>query len=159
MGMEAARLGAAIASTPAETLDLYWYRDARFCHVRADIETMGKERGGGNGGGGGGESFAEALRATLAEKGYKAAVQAIAAHIAKRVSIILMIPVNGIELDGPSIASYGLDSMIGAEMRTWLFKEFGLDYPFQQLLAPTLSFTKLAIVVADKMGIVTDVST
>ncbi|KAK8124395.1 polyketide synthase [Apiospora kogelbergensis] len=159
MGMEAARLGAAIASTPAETLDLYWYRDARFCHVRAAIEAMEKERGGGNGGGGGGESFAEALRATLAEKGYKAAVQAIAAHIAKRVSIILMIPVDGIELDGPSIASYGLDSMIGAEMRTWLFKEFGLDYPFQQLLAPTLSFTKLAIVVADKMGIVTDVST
>ncbi|KAK7993868.1 NADPH:adrenodoxin oxidoreductase [Apiospora arundinis] len=155
MGMEAARLGAAIASTPAETSDLYWYRDARFCHVRAAIEAMANERGGGNGGGGGGESFAEALRATLAENGYKAAVQAIAAHIAKRVSIILMIPVDGIELDGPSIASCGLDSMIGAEMRTWLFKEFGLDYPFQQLLAPTLSFTKLATVVTDKMGIVT----
>ena len=50
--------------------------------------------------------------------------------------------------------SYGLDSMIGAEMRTWIFKEFGLDYPFQKLLAPTLTFKGLAQVVAEKMELV-----
>lgn len=43
--------------------------------------------------------------------------------------------------------------MIGVEMRTWIFKEFGLDYPFQKLLAPTLTFRGLAIVVAEKMGV------
>lgn len=52
------------------------------------------------------------------------------------------------------IGSYGLDSMIGAEMRTWIFKEFGLDYPFQKLLAPTLTFKGLAEVVAEKMDLV-----
>ncbi|RYP41605.1 hypothetical protein DL767_000947 [Monosporascus sp. MG133] len=75
-------------------------------------------------------------------------------HVLKRMSGILMIPVEGFELDGPSLASYGLDSMIGAEMRTWLFNEFGLDYPFQKLLAPTLTFKALAKVIAGKIGII-----
>lgn len=149
LGMEAAALGRVLAAAPADSLDLYWYRDARFCHVRKAIEAAG--RGGGGGGGGGG--LAEAIQTAQAEGGQVAVLQTIAAHVAKRVSIILMIPVEDIELDGPSIASYGLDSMIGAEMRTWLFKEFSLDYPFQQLLAPDLSFTKLAKVVAEKMGV------
>ena len=52
------------------------------------------------------------------------------------------------------VGSYGLDSMIGAEMRTWIFKEFGLDYPFQKLLAPTLTFRGLAQVVAEGMEVV-----
>jgi hypothetical protein len=150
MGMEPRELVAAISSAPSDNLDLYWFRDARFCHVRATIEDAQKQ---GVAAGGGGESFAEALKGALEKGGYEAAIEAIARHIAKRVSIILMIPVDDIELNGPSVASYGLDSMIGAEMRTWLFKEFGLDYPFKQLLAPTLSFNNLANVVAEKMGV------
>ena len=150
LGMEASALGRILAAASADSLDLYWYRDARFCHVRQAIEAEGR---GGAGGSGGGASLAEALQAAQAEGGQAAVLQTIAAHVAKRVSIILMIPVEDIELEGPSIASYGLDSMIGAEMRTWLFKEFSLDYPFQQLLAPDLTFTKLAKVIAEKMGI------
>ncbi|KAI4157773.1 MAG: hypothetical protein L6R39_000604 [Caloplaca ligustica] len=71
-------------------------------------------------------------------------------HIAKRMSSILMIPADEVELDGPSLGSYGLDSMIGAEKRTWNIKEFGLDYPLQKLLAPTLTVNRLAGVVAEK---------
>lgn len=74
----------------------------------------------------------------------------IAKHIAKRMSSILMIPADEVELDGPSLGSYGLDSMIGAEKRTWNIKEFGLDYPLQKLLAPTLTVNRLAGVVAEK---------
>ncbi|KAK1979454.1 putative polyketide synthase [Colletotrichum cereale] len=153
MGMEPSCLGASIAAATEGSLDLYWYRDARFCHVRAAIEAGGKQRS--SDGPGGGDNFAESVKSVLKSEGYDAAVQAVARHIAKRVSIILMIAVEDMELEGPSIASYGLDSMIGAEMRTWLFKEFGLNYPFQQLLAPTLSFTKLANVVAETIGIET----
>ncbi|KAL0929727.1 polyketide synthase [Colletotrichum truncatum] len=152
MGMEAPCLGATITSAASEdSLDLYWYRDARFSHVRNAVEATGKQKAGGSSGGG--ESFRETVKVALKQEGYDGAVRAIAKHIAKRVSIILMIAVEDIELDGPSIASYGLDSMIGVEMRTWLFKEFGLNYPFQQLLAPTLSFTKLGSVVAETMGL------
>ncbi|KAI0104694.1 hypothetical protein GGR51DRAFT_560963 [Nemania sp. FL0031] len=37
-------------------------------------------------------------------------------HIAKRVSTILMIPVDNFEIHGTSIASYGLDSIIGVKV-------------------------------------------
>ncbi|KAJ5617564.1 Acyl transferase/acyl hydrolase/lysophospholipase [Penicillium hordei] len=40
--------------------------------------------------------------------------------------------------------SYGVDSMIGAELRNWIFKELGLDISFQQLLGPSLTITKFA---------------
>ncbi|KAL7625333.1 hypothetical protein AAE478_004549 [Parahypoxylon ruwenzoriense] len=153
MGMEACELARSIvrASEGNSSVDAYWYEDVRFCHVRAALD---EAIAGGNGRGNSGEdSFAATIKEAAAE-GVDAVVGIIAQHIAKRVSSILMIPVGDFELDGPSLASYGLDSMIGAEMRTWLFKEFGLDYPFQKLLAPTLSFTKLGAVVAEKMGLV-----
>ncbi|MCJ1356960.1 MAG: hypothetical protein MMC33_006956 [Icmadophila ericetorum] len=147
MGMEARELARSMSSI--ENVDAYWYNDARFCHVRAVI--IGSE---GQPGGSDSNSFAATIKDALAE-GADAIVGVIAKHIAKRMSNILMIPVNDFELDGRSLGSYGLDSMIGAEMRTWIFKEFGFDYPFQKLLAPTLTFKGLAGVVAEKMGLTT----
>lgn len=146
MGMETWQLAKSLKSV--DNVDAYWYNDARFCHVRAGIENSeGKSSGGET------NSFALTIKEALA-KGPDAVLSTIAQHIAKRMSSILMIPVDDFELDGPSLASYGLDSMIGSEMRTWLFKEFGLDYPFQKLLAPTLTFQRLARVLSEKMGFI-----
>ena len=57
-------------------------------------------------------------------------------------------------MDGKSVADYGLDSTIGAELRNWLLKEFTLDMPFQKLLAPELTFKTLSIAVGEQVGIV-----
>ncbi|KAI0836869.1 putative polyketide synthase [Hypoxylon sp. FL0890] len=150
MGTEVRELARSISAVGgAENADLYWYNDSRFSHVRAALEASSDNDSGSSGD----ESFAAVVKAALAES-TDAAIQAIAVHVAKRMSGILGLDLETFELDGPSLASYGLDSMIGAEMRTWLFKEFGLDYPFQKLLAPTLSFRTLAKVVAGKMGII-----
>ncbi|KAI5926673.1 ketoacyl-synt-domain-containing protein [Camillea tinctor] len=152
MGMDAGELARAVARAGGvESADVYWYRDARFCHVRAALEAAAQ--GSEAVGGGGDDSFAEALKAALAES-REAALEAIALHIAKRVSSILMIPAEDFELEGRSVASYGLDSMIGTEMRSWLYREFGLDFPFQQLLAPTLTFIGLATVAGESMGVI-----
>ena len=140
MGLEARELARSINST--ENVDPYWYNDARFCHVQAVIASGDVQSGG---------SGSNSLAATIKEassEGPEAIMMVIAKHIIKR-----MIPVDEFELDGPSLGSYGLDSMIGAEMRTWIFKEFGMDYPFQKLLAPTLTFKGPAEVVAEKMGL------
>ncbi|KAL8735777.1 MAG: hypothetical protein Q9166_000641 [cf. Caloplaca sp. 2 TL-2023] len=145
MGLDARELARSIGST--ENVDVYWYKDARFCHAQAVI--AGDE---GQSGGSGSNSFAATIKEASCE-GPEALMAVISRHIAKRMSDILMIPVDDFELDGPSLGSYGLDSMIGVEMRTWIFKEFGLDYPFQKLLAPTLTFMGLAGVVAEKMGL------
>ncbi|KAH7311404.1 hypothetical protein B0I35DRAFT_357003 [Stachybotrys elegans] len=147
MGMEAAEL--ANSMTSVDNVDAYWYEDARFCHVRAAIEAFTSSSGSSSGGD---KSFDAIIKAAQAE-GPEAVTAAISSHVVKRVSSILMIPVEDFDVDGPSLASYGLDSMIGAELRTWLFKEFGLDYPFQKLLAPTLTFNSLANVIAENMGL------
>jgi hypothetical protein len=52
-----------------------------------------------------------------------------------------------------SIASYGIDSGIGAELRNWIFKEYRIDIPFQQLLAPTLTIAKFATQACESVGI------
>ena len=149
MGMEARELARSMAST--ENVDAYWYNDARFCHVRAAI--TGSESQSGSSGN---DSFSATVKDAMVQ-GPEAAMAVIAKHIAKRMSSILMISADDFELDGPSLASYGLDSMIGVEMRTWIFKEFGLDFPFQKLLAPTLTFKVLAGIVAENMGLTTSV--
>ncbi|KAI8625677.1 ketoacyl-synt-domain-containing protein [Xylariaceae sp. FL1651] len=155
MGMEARELGRAIASITADNADLFWINNARFCHVRAAIEADAA-RGGSNSDQHAGaqekKGFATALEAARAESS-EAAVAVIATHIVQRMSGILMIPAEDFELEGPSLGSYGLDSMVGAEMRSWLFKEFGLDYSFQKLLSRTLTFKALATVVARKLGV------
>lgn len=145
MGMEASELARSMGSI--ENVDAYWYNDVRFCHIRAAIVGGENQSGGIEN-----DSFAATIKEALAE-GSEVILSVIAKHIANRMSNILMIPVEDFELDGPSLGSYGLDSMIGAEMRTWIFKEFGLDYPFQKLLAPTLTFKVLAGVVAGTMGL------
>ncbi|KAI0451165.1 hypothetical protein F5B21DRAFT_516907 [Xylaria acuta] len=154
MGMEAREIGNAIASIKADGTDPYWLNNARFCHLRAAVEADAAR---------GGSSFESQVGiqeqgfATILEtaraQGPEAVVTAIATHIMERMSGILMIPVGDFEVEGPSLGSYGLDSMVGTEMRSWLFKEFGLDYSFQKLLSKTLTFGALATVVAKKLGV------
>ena len=149
LGTEAAMLAEALASQ--DTADAYWYTDARFVGLRAAVDAhKAVSSGGGRGAGGGG--FEAALKAAMAVS-TDAAIEAIAMHIMKRCAAILLTPIDSFEMDGRSVADYGLDSMIGAELRNWLFKEFGVDINFQNLLAPTLSFRLLANTVARTLGL------
>ncbi|KAI1118581.1 hypothetical protein F5Y14DRAFT_462535 [Nemania sp. NC0429] len=154
MGMEAREVGSAIASLKADNADPFWLNNARFCHLRAAVEADAARGGSGSEGHAGSQEqgFTAALEAAQTQ-GPEAALTVIEAHIMDRMSGILMIPVEDFESDGPSLGSYGLDSMVGTELRTWLFKEFGLDYSFQKLLSKTLTFRGLATVVAKKLGV------
>ncbi|KAI1825276.1 hypothetical protein F4861DRAFT_538181 [Xylaria intraflava] len=154
MGLEVREVGRAVASIKAENADIFWLNNARFSHLSAAIEANAA-RGSSPDKPAGfqGQGFAKTLEAAR-EEGPDTAVGVIATHIMERMSGILMIPLEDFEVDGPSLGSYGLDSMIGTEMRSWLFKQFGLDYPFQKLLSRTLTFKILATVVAQKLGII-----
>ncbi|KAI1121261.1 hypothetical protein F5Y10DRAFT_256700 [Nemania abortiva] len=153
MGMEPRELA---ASTTEEGVDAYWHGDSRFCHTRVAMDKFLNGDGADSSKDRNGESntFSRTVKAAVLES-REAAVKVISEHVARRMSSILMIPFESFELDGVApIASYGLDSMIGAELRTWLFKEFGLDYPFQKLLASSLTFAKLSDAVIDQIGLV-----
>ncbi|KAI0466697.1 hypothetical protein F4859DRAFT_288396 [Xylaria cf. heliscus] len=155
MGMEAREVGSAIASIQSTQADSpSWLSNARFCHLQAAVDADAA-RGGSSFDSRTGsqeQGFATTLE-TARTRGPEAVVAALATHIMERMSGILMIPVDDFEVEGPSLGSYGLDSMVGTEMRSWLFKEFGLDYSFQKLLSKTLTFRALATVVAKKLGV------
>ncbi|KAL8902624.1 MAG: hypothetical protein Q9207_004524 [Kuettlingeria erythrocarpa] len=146
LGLEAAYLAAAMASN--DTVDAYWYSDARLKGVRTAVQTASKSAAVQ-----GGSGIMDTLRKTSADDP-DAAIEAISRHIMQRCSQILMRDLEEFEMEGLSVADYGLDSMIGAELRNWLFKEFGLDMPFQRLLAPKLTFKALSVEVGAKLGIV-----
>lgn len=73
-------------------------------------------------------------------------------YIVERLSRLLMINVEDIEGSTSSLANFGLDSMIGAEFRNWIFREFKIDMPFQQLLASNLTIQKLAVDLFDQIS-------
>lgn len=72
------------------------------------------------------------------------AIEAITICVAKRLSRLLATEAESIQLTQKSVASHGLDSMIGAEFRNWIFREFKVNIPFQQLLAGSLTVSELA---------------
>lgn len=84
------------------------------------------------------------------------AVEATIVYLVQRLSRLLMIEREEFRPATRSIASYGLDSMIGAEFRNWIFREFKVDMPFQQLLAGNLTLVKLATHFCEKTRTVTE---
>lgn len=149
LGLEPAMLADVVAQLH-DTGDAYWYNDARLAGLRAAAQSITNSKAGSVAASAG--DFAGTLKTALEHGGQAAALQAIADHVIKKCSTILMIDAEDFEFDGPSVGSYGLDSMIGAELRNWLFKEFTLDIAFKQLLAPTLTFKGLAVEVLDVLG-------
>lgn len=61
-----------------------------------------------------------------------------------------MIDEDSIRPETNTVASYGLDSMIGSDFRNWMFREFKVDVSFQQLLSGRLTIVDLAKVLYSK---------
>ncbi|KAJ8117147.1 hypothetical protein ONZ43_g4275 [Nemania bipapillata] len=142
-GFDPSLLAAAI-SEAGDDVDSFWTVDPRF---RAVVQAMK----GGNSGGESGETLLSLLKS--GDVAGEQAMSTIATHMASKLSRMLMLELDDVSVTEGSIASYGIDSMIGAELRTWIFKEFGVDVPFQQLLGAGLTITKFAELVCVKHGI------
>ena len=70
-------------------------------------------------------------------------LDAITAHIKKRFGDLVLIPVEKVDVAKP-LNSYGMDSMIGAEFRTWFYQAFKVDIPFLELLSKSVTVGSLA---------------
>lgn len=150
LGLEPAYLAAAIAASGSGGEEAYWYADARFTHLRSIVEEVNSASAGGKAGD---SSFAADLKAAQAS-GPAAILDTISGYIAKKLSSMLLIPAEDFAFEGTSVATYGLDSMIGADLRNWLFKQFTLEMSFQHLLAPKMTIKALATAVAEHLGLV-----
>ncbi|KAH8195328.1 hypothetical protein TruAng_010496 [Truncatella angustata] len=136
VGLDPAQLQKAV--NDAAATDSFWIEDARFGHVVNDINSSADES---SAGGAGGQCILDAIKkaASPAE-----AISAVNEHFIEKLARMLMLSVEDVDPESGSIASYGIDSMIGAELRNWIFKEYRMDVPFQQLLGPTLTISKFA---------------
>lgn len=145
-GMDAVKLNKTVKES--ETTDDFWLDDARFKSLIHTIKS------------GSGEKDVAALNKqsifhTIKKASTPAeAVQIVSNSIIAKLARLLLLDMDTFEPDVKSIAAYGLDSMIGAELRNWIFKDLGLDLPFQQLLEPTLTITNLATVVCKNHDVV-----
>ena len=146
VGLDPAQLHKAI-NEAGEDVDSFWTEDPRFKTI---VHAMQSESSDASGAG-----ASQTILSTI--KGDKIspaeAIQAVKEHFITKLARILMLAPEDFEEDGKSVASYGIDSMIGAELRTWIFKELAIDIPFQQLLGPSLTVTKFAEQVCENQGI------
>lgn len=142
-GMDPALLAAAIGEA-GDDVDSFWTADPRF---RAVLSAMSSS--------GAGEGSTGTILGALqsGELAGAEARSAIAEDMAGKLCRMLMLDAADVRVDEGSISSYGIDSMIGAELRTWIFKEFDADVPFQQLLGASLTINKFAEIVCSKHGI------
>ncbi|KAK4452526.1 putative polyketide synthase [Podospora aff. communis PSN243] len=124
----------------------FWEEDPRFSHVVHDMSSS-TDSGSGSGG-------AQSIIATIRSAGSAAeAIELVEEHFINKLARMLMLNAEDFDANARSIADYGVDSMTGAELRNWIFKEYRIDIPFQQLLAPSLTIGKFAGQVCAAAGV------
>lgn len=145
VGLDPAKLQE-VASDPAVT-DSYFLEDKRLSQVVHDIKSAADDAAGG---GAGGQSILSTIKSARSPG---EAADAVVSHFIEKLARMLLLDHDAFEPEAKSIASYGIDSMIGAELRKWIFKEYKMDVPFQQLLAPTSTIAKFAVQVSAHHGV------
>nr|POE74550.1 highly reducing polyketide synthase cla2 [Quercus suber] len=76
--------------------------------------------------------------------------EAVGVLVARKFGEIIMLPQEQLDMDVP-VVSFGLDSMLAAEFRGYVFQVFRVDLPFMTLLSNTTTMRKLAESVASKL--------
>ncbi|KAI1439451.1 putative polyketide synthase [Annulohypoxylon stygium] len=74
---------------------------------------------------------------------------AVSKVLLTKFSNIVMIPSNQLKADQP-LATFGLDSMLAAEFRTFIFRSFEVDIPFESLLSRQITIGSIAAIVIEQ---------
>ncbi|KAA8565456.1 hypothetical protein EYC84_009316 [Monilinia fructicola] len=77
-------------------------------------------------------------------------LEAVLRVMRKRFSSAILMPVDQID-DTKPLAQFGMDSMIAAEFRTWIWGAFKVDVPFLDLLSNQKSLNSLAEFATEKL--------
>lgn len=137
VGFEPAKLCQSVARK--ETTDAFWMEDPRFSAL---IAMMKRLTGASEAKLSSDDSIVGIIRSARSRD---QAIASVIICLHQRLARLLGIDRDGMFAASQSVASYGLDSMIGTEFRSWVFKESGIDIPYQRLLAPDLSLSALAL--------------
>ncbi|KAH8427718.1 uncharacterized protein LDX57_005428 [Aspergillus melleus] len=75
----------------------------------------------------------------------------VAALVGKRFGNLILIPAEKLDVKLP-LSTYGMDSMLAAEFRSWVYRVFKADVPFLDLLSPTMSLDSLIDGIEKEVG-------
>lgn len=146
VGMDPAELKRSINGP--EVTDGFWIKDPRF---RAILHTVKSGSSEGEAASGSGKSIVDAIQACSAPIDALAMVRT---HMVEKLSRLLHRETEEFDNVGSSIADFGVDSMIGAELRNWVYREYAIDIAFQQLLGATFTVDKFSETVCRHYGLV-----
>ncbi|KAF7863846.1 hypothetical protein EAF04_006811 [Stromatinia cepivora] len=96
------------------------------------------------------EISATAVKTLFSEADAPSLIEAVLRAVRKRFSSIILMPVDQID-DTKPLAQFGMDSMIAAEFRTWIWGAFKVDVPFLDLLSNQKSLNSLAEFATEKL--------
>ncbi|XXG99710.1 hypothetical protein Hte_006051 [Hypoxylon texense] len=75
---------------------------------------------------------------------------AVETHISRRFGNMTLTPYENIDVNRP-LVDYGMDSMVGAELRSWLYRSLKVDVPFLDILGRSTTLSSLAMRVTEKI--------
>ncbi|KAK8024490.1 KR domain-containing protein [Apiospora rasikravindrae] len=118
--------------------EMGWYSDPRFSHLVSAFHRLESAATDGPGG--------DAI--VVADDDETGTLED---RVHKRVARLLFVSTDDIERRQP-IKNYGIDSMVAAELRNWLFKATGVNITLLELLHPTMSVEALGRKVESELG-------
>lgn len=77
--------------------------------------------------------------------------EAVLTAVSHKFSSLVLIPVDKLDITKP-ISSVGVDSMLAAEFRTWIFQAFKVDVPYLTLLSAAATLDMLSEMIAQKLA-------
>lgn len=94
---------------------------------------------------------ASVIQAVLASGDEEQLREAVIQAVAKKMSNIILLPLPKLDLKLP-LSEYGMDSMLLAELRQYIFHSMGVDVPFLTLMDSTTSMLSVAGIVVEELG-------
>lgn len=117
------------AAYPVE--DMTWARDARFSGVLQAVQQLRLDKG----------PSGETSVAGEGDDDHDS--EPLVSRIHKRVARLLYVPADDVQVSR-SINAYGIDSMVAAQLRNWLFAKFNANVSLLSLLSPAMTIERLA---------------
>ncbi|PYH66658.1 type I polyketide synthase [Aspergillus vadensis CBS 113365] len=94
---------------------------------------------------------ASVIQTVLASGDEKQLREAVVQAVAKKMSNIILLPLPKLDLKLP-LSEYGMDSMLSAELRQYIFNSMGVDIPFLTLMDSATSVLSIAEIVVGELG-------
>lgn len=130
----------------------WWFNDAKFRHI-VHVDTDRVAEGGGGDGGGDNDRGSPSVVVLLAQAtSFDQAVDVVSGALVGKLARSLMAATEDIEVTRP-ISSYGVDSLLAVELRTWIFSEMAAQVSVFELLRSE-PITTLAKKIAEKSKLV-----